>query len=240
MAENDVQYETRTVHSVRGLEARTLSKMQRDGWELVDQVEAPMLRSRLTFRRAKKPLPRWALVSGGLAVVIVVLVVVVGSLTEGDDAPRPEGVAEAASTAPVPDAAPTPLPSAVPTQAFPTPMIAEPVSDAEVLAAFNDYFEERAASGVVIAATVSDVTYLDGVITVTFNPEAAGLSQETFDYINPFPNLATLAATPIAFNDEIGNRVRPAVDMIRAVHIDGTSLGTLTHAEILALNGLSE
>jgi len=114
------------------------------------------------------------------------------------------------------------------------------VTDAEVLAVFKKFLDERAAGGVILAKAVSDVSYADGVVRVTFDAAKAGLSQEAFDRVNPFPNLSKFVATPIAFNDDIGNRIRPAVVSIETVRAGGLPLGTYSHEEILSLNGLSQ
>ena len=45
-----VKYETRSVKTVRGLEARTRAKLEQEGWEFVSQ-EQGTVRSELTFRR---------------------------------------------------------------------------------------------------------------------------------------------------------------------------------------------
>lgn len=241
MGESVPRYGTKTIHTVRGLEGRTLSKMEQDGWELVERAEAPMLRSKLTFRRQRKPLPRWAWIVGGTAAAAIVTAIVVGSITEGDSAPAPTAATTAAA-ATTPSVTPTrttpPTPS--PSSSTLDPAVTTPVTDAEVLAAFNDYFRERAATGVVLGKAVTNVTYAGRVVTVTFSPAAAGVSQQVFDSGNPFPNLAKFVATPIAFNDDLGNRIRPAVDTIQTIRDDGVSLGSYSHAEILALNELSE
>jgi hypothetical protein len=238
MADGDVRYETRTVQTVRGLEARTRAKWERDGWEFVEQTNGA-LRSALTFRRVKKPIPRWALIAGVALALAIVIGIIVGSLTEGDTAPAPSTSAEAAApSTPAESASTEPSATASSSAAAET----SPVTDAEVLATFNDYFAERASKNVVIAKAISEVTFSNGVLHVTFDPAHAGISQDLFDQINPYPNgdMGRFVASPIAFNDPTGNRIRPAVQSIVTTEADGTSLGTLDHAGILALNGLSQ
>ncbi|MCF3140952.1 hypothetical protein LRQ04_16995 [Paenarthrobacter sp. AR 02] len=67
-----VKYETRSVKTVRGLEARTRSKLEKEGWEFVSQ-EQGTVRSELTFRRPKPETP-WKLIGagGGLLALIIV------------------------------------------------------------------------------------------------------------------------------------------------------------------------
>lgn len=107
-----------------------------------------------------------------------------------------------------------------------------PATDDEVVAAFRDYLNERASSGVVIAKAVSDITFSDGVVRVTFDPALVGIDRDTFSSISPFQNLAEFVGTPIAFDDDLGKRIRPLVGSVETVFVDGTSAGTLTAQEI--------
>jgi len=236
-----VGYETKTVHAIRGREGKTRSKMEQDGWELVQQ-DPGALRSSLVFRRPKKPLPRNALIIGGSVAAVAVIGIIIGANTEGEPAPvetataiaRPEASARASDSAVV-------TPSATATTGVGAASAAAGASaatDAEVLQVFNDYFAERSAKGVVLAKAVSDVRFESGTVRVTFDPAKAGITKDQFDYINPFLNLASFVASPIAFNDDVGNRIRPSVQSIDTVASDGTSLGSFTHDQILALNEL--
>lgn len=54
----------------------------------------------------------------------------------------------------------------------------------------------------------------------------------------PSPDLASFVASPIAFNDDVGNRIRPSVQSIATVAPDGAPLGSFTHDQIFALNEL--
>lgn len=67
-----VKYETRSVKTVRGLEARTRAKLEKEGWEFVSQ-EQGTVRSELTFRRPKPETP-WKLIGagGGLLALLIV------------------------------------------------------------------------------------------------------------------------------------------------------------------------
>ncbi|KRF04691.1 hypothetical protein ASH00_13875 [Arthrobacter sp. Soil782] len=67
-----VKYETRSVKTVRGLEARTRAKLEKEGWEFVSQ-EQGTVRSELTFRRRKPETP-WKLIGagGGLLALLIV------------------------------------------------------------------------------------------------------------------------------------------------------------------------
>lgn len=70
---DDEQYELKTVQVVRGAEARSVSKWQRSGWELVDEQRGK-LRTTLTFRR-RKPKPPWRLFAAVAAVLAIVGVI---------------------------------------------------------------------------------------------------------------------------------------------------------------------
>jgi hypothetical protein len=145
--------------------------------------------------------------------------------------------ADQSTTQPPTTTAPTT--SAPPTSA-PTPTEAAPVTDAEVVAAFQSYVDERAAAGVVIAQAVTDVSFSDRVLRVTFDPAAKGIDQALFDQVNVFDNLGDFMSTPIAFNNDLGIRLRPAIDSIETMRADGTPLGTRTTAEVIELNELEE
>ena len=111
MPDGEIRYETMTVTTVRGLESRSITKWEKEGWEFLSQQEQPMLRTSLTFRRVK-PKPPWLLI-GGFAGVFVVLaaIITVMSLITGDD----EELASP-STSPT-SAAPAQAPTSAPTQA---------------------------------------------------------------------------------------------------------------------------
>ena len=253
MVDDLPQYRTNTVRTIRGLEASAIAKHQADGWELVSQVPGTMLRTELNFRKLK-PNPWWhklpAPVNGLIARVIAnprskwvagaaVFAILAGIITIGAIAEnsRPEIVAlepTASSSAPVKPAA-TPTPTLTETAA------ASAVADEEVVAVFQDFINERAAAGVVLAQTVSSITYVDRVVVVTFDPAAAGIDQATFDFVlEGSENVAYFVASPVAFSDEVGDRMRPAIDSIVTVAADGTPLGTYSAAQILELNGLSK
>ena len=59
---DEIKYEYKTVQTVRGTDGLVISKMQKDGWELVEQLPG-RLRTTLNFRRPKRPLP-WRLFAG--------------------------------------------------------------------------------------------------------------------------------------------------------------------------------
>lgn len=85
MGEERPRYETRTVKSVRGMEARAAAKWERDGWEVISQSQG-RVQSELHIRRAvpKRSWRTWA-VGGGAAAAVAVVVVLGASGVFGED-----------------------------------------------------------------------------------------------------------------------------------------------------------
>jgi hypothetical protein len=82
---DEIKYEYKTVRAVRGTDSFVISKMHKDGWELLEQAPGT-LRSTLNFRRPKKPQP-WLLI-GAAAAVLMVLAIVIGvaaALSDGGE-----------------------------------------------------------------------------------------------------------------------------------------------------------
>ncbi len=235
MADREPKYENKTVRVVRGMEARTISKWERDGWELVGQSDERLFRTKLDFRRVKSIKRLYpVLLALGLFIVAAGGIALLASLPRTDPQESVESptVATSATTAPTPSPAEETL-SAAPSEAT-------EVTEQEVVDVFWAFFRERAESGVMVGKAVTDVDFSDGIVTVIFTPAAAGVDQQTFDALNAFDNLAYFASTPVAFNDEVGNRLRPVINAIETVRFDGEPLGTISRAEILALNGLDQ
>src|SRR3954454_23062817 len=84
---------------MRGTEARSIAKWQKDGWELVDQSTGT-LQVTLNFRKRKPPLPVWQMLIGGAVAMILVGIIGVGALLE-----RAGGAQDAQATEPTPMAA---------------------------------------------------------------------------------------------------------------------------------------
>ena len=90
MADDDVQYESKDVRAIRGTEARTIAKWQKDGWELVTQSQGPLLQTKLTFRRPKPKTP-WRLLAvlGGFVLLLIIFAVIMGAIQGGGSSPEP-------------------------------------------------------------------------------------------------------------------------------------------------------
>ena len=110
---DDVKYLYKTVQAVRGTEARSITKWQNQGWELVDQTPG-RLRTTLNFRRPQ-PKPPWLLIGavGGVALVLLAIFGIVAAVqaVTGDDSPAP-----AAAASETPTETPTETPSEAPTE----------------------------------------------------------------------------------------------------------------------------
>ncbi|GHG05025.1 DUF4839 domain-containing protein [Streptomyces filamentosus] len=105
-----IRYEHKTVQAVRGTDGLVISKMQKDGWELVGQTQG-MLRSTLDFRRPKKPVPR--LLIGAAAGGFVVLAIIIGVAAALEDEDEKESSKPTTATASAePSATPAPAGSA--------------------------------------------------------------------------------------------------------------------------------
>lgn len=129
-AAEEVQYLTQVVKTMRGREARTRSKMENQGWELVSQNQGTLLTG-MIFRRPKPKNPllqifralssAWAsfrrlapksqlIASGVVAAVLLAGIVGVSVAASGGGA-----APEAAPAAPTPTPEATPTPSQMPT-----------------------------------------------------------------------------------------------------------------------------
>lgn len=114
MADDDIRYELKTVRTIRGTEARTTAKWQKDGWELLTQSQG-RLQTQITFRRPKAKLPlRLLAVSGGVVLLIIVFAVIMGAIqgaggsSEPTTSPTQDAVTQSAPPTEEPTDEPTP------------------------------------------------------------------------------------------------------------------------------------
>lgn len=102
------KFEHKTVKTVRGTDGVVIAKMQKAGWELIDQTPGTV-RTALTFRRRKKLSP-WIPI--GAAAVVLTGVITVGAVLEVDDqkpeADKPDMAASFAPSTPTPSEPATP------------------------------------------------------------------------------------------------------------------------------------
>lgn len=85
MAGDDAQYEFKSVQTMRGMEARTMAKLQKDGWEFVTESQGPLLRTKMTFRRVKPKQPWYVWGAGVGALLLLGIIIAVNAISGGDD-----------------------------------------------------------------------------------------------------------------------------------------------------------
>lgn len=125
---DEVQYEFKSVRAIRGTESRSITKWEKDGWELVDQDHGK-LQTTLNFRRPKASVP-WALVGATAAAIVLIFAVVAGvavALQSDDDGKEPTASPTTTTGTEIQEPSGTPEPSdtVVSTQT-PTPSPTEP------------------------------------------------------------------------------------------------------------------
>lgn len=153
----DVKYETRSVKAVRGLEARTRAKLEKDGWEFVSQ-EQGTVRSELNFRRPKPEIP-WKLIGiGGGTFTVLIVVLLTISASGGGDSPSNNAGA-------LPSVAPSqvsPSPSRVPPTETSTPSV-EPAPAAPAITDITvDELLDRLNSAQMGGIEIADQFHLTG------------------------------------------------------------------------------
>lgn len=150
---SDVQYITRSVKTVRGLEARTRSKLEKEGWEFVSQTQGT-IRSELNFRRPKPKTPwKWIGIGGGVIAILLVVLIATGAISDSDDA---DSVAAPTSTSSQAAPTKTSAPSVDPEPAAPEPVVA-PAPEISV-----DELLDRLNSAGMGGLTVGDRFHLTG------------------------------------------------------------------------------
>lgn len=126
-----VKYETKTVKTVRGMEARTRAKHESDGWEFVSQTEGTV-RSELHFRRPKPNVPwKWIGAGGGLIAILIVVLGLTGALTpkvSAGDAVTPISSPTASETVTAEPTVATPEPTVTTTTPEPAPATSAPAT----------------------------------------------------------------------------------------------------------------
>jgi hypothetical protein len=145
-----VKYETKSVKTIRGIEARTRATLEKEGWEFVSQTQGT-LRSELNFRRPKPETP-WKLIGigAGLLGLLIVVLLIVNALGGGDTS------SNGAKT----------MPSATPSQIAPTaastPSVAPAPADPVVTAITVDELLDKLNSGKSSGIKVGDRFRLTG------------------------------------------------------------------------------
>jgi len=81
MADDEVKTETKSVQAFRGMEARTVTKWERDGWRLVTQSPGK-LRTELTLERERPKVSKKTLIGAAAALVVQPIIITIGVITE--------------------------------------------------------------------------------------------------------------------------------------------------------------
>ncbi|MBP1325318.1 hypothetical protein JOF28_000550 [Leucobacter exalbidus] len=167
------------------------------------------------------------------AIAVVLLIGVIGNLASGTSSDQISDGDDVTTSAPEK----TEVVEKVPTEPEEPPAAdaSSPPTADDVIAAFQEFIDERAASGVMIAQAVSSVQFENGEVLVTFDPAANGVSPDVMGDLNPFDNMAEFIGTPMAFTNEEGKWLRQSVTSVRTQMADGTDLGSLTTAEIFRM-----
>lgn len=117
MADANVKYQHKIVQAIRGTEARSISKWESQGWELVDQTPGK-LRTTLSFRKPAPKVP-WLPIAALLGVGVLILATVgIASLFQGDDDEAPSATSAVSTPTPsdIPSETPYEEPGEAPTE----------------------------------------------------------------------------------------------------------------------------
>lgn len=221
------------------MEARTRAKLEKEGWEFVSQKQS-RVQTTLVFRKPNTKVPRALWIGlGGVLVVLFVFIGIMAAITGGDDEQAAEAPPGPTATVEEPSVAPSSEPTVAPAPVEPAEPAVTPATDEEILALFQAFFDERKAAGVTFAQAITGVSFANRTLSVTFDSAAVGMDWAAFDYLTPFAdNYANFVITPMAFNDDIGPRLRASVDNTETFQADGVPRGTVTTAEVIRLNEL--
>ena len=175
MADDDVQYELKTVQAIRSTEARTIANWEKLGWEFVSQDKGT-LRTEIKFRRPRRQLP-WRLIAvgGGALAVLIAIGAAFGLFDEesGTAAPPAPVVVETTTAAPVP----TPSAAATPTEeTFLTTATATPVEDSVLTVENNSDLAELLRLGDYCSGTIADFAAKYQGQTITFDGNIAAMN----------------------------------------------------------------
>ncbi|WP_440711955.1 hypothetical protein [Gordonia sp. FQ] len=107
-----------------------------------------------------------------------------------------------------------------------------PPTDEQIVETFNEWVRERADAGVMLAQSVTSVSFADGRLTVVLDPAKSSAQYWALLECSPYDNHAELFGVPAAFDDEDGIWLRGRVAEVEVVDVDGRPLGTLTTAEL--------
>lgn len=222
------------------MEIRSRTNWEAQGWEFVSQ-EQGRVQSTLTFRKPNTKLPVWAWAVPAAVVVVGFSIIIVMNIVSGGGDVSAKPVASSLPTTTVAEPVVTPSggPTVAPAPSEPAAVVVSPVSDGEVVAFFQTYFDERRAAGVVFAQAITGVTFANRILQVTFDSAAVGMDWQTFDYVTPFgDNYAEFVVNPMASSVGIAPNVRASMDAVETFQADGTPRGMLTTEWVVEMNEL--
>lgn len=81
MADDEVKTEKKSVQALRGMEARTVTKWEEEGWRLISQSPGK-LRTELTFERERPKVSKKALIGAAAVLVVIAIIISIGVITE--------------------------------------------------------------------------------------------------------------------------------------------------------------
>ncbi|GGF50673.1 hypothetical protein GCM10010922_28230 [Microbacterium sorbitolivorans] len=182
MVSSEAEYETRVVRSVRGMENRTISKWEKEGWEVVSQATGKV-RSEITIRRAKpKSRLRAIAIAGSAAAAALAVVIVIGVISEQRSGNSDEDPSSAAADGPseqqessesaAPEEAPTPTEISEPEVSASNDPVMTPEGDAEFgdLLTLRDYCDPSIAE--FIEKHHGETVAFDGNVSYMANHES--------------------------------------------------------------------
>ncbi|MDN6845945.1 hypothetical protein ACTXJ8_14825 [Corynebacterium variabile] len=112
---------------------------------------------------------------------------------------------------------------------------ATPPTDEQIIQAFRDYIAERAGADNQWAQSVTDVSFADGRVTITLDPEQAGDEHGallTGEMQDPIESLMD----PVGFNNDTSRWLRQRVQQLTVKDVDGRKLSEISTAELAERN----
>jgi hypothetical protein len=190
----EIVYEHRYVKVVRGFEAKSRTKWERDGWEFLSE-EQGMAQTTLSFRREKPKLSKLGILSAAGFALVLVAIITVGAINEGNS-PSGSGQNQSDQNNSITEE-PSPekdLPTDEPTLEPEITEEPEPVGPVETLSQSNarstaeDYINSSgfSRSGLIDQLkfegySTADATYAVDAIEVDWNEQAARTAQAYLD-----------------------------------------------------------
>jgi hypothetical protein len=113
-----------------------------------------------------------------------------------------------------------------------------PATDEDLSAAVQEFMDERAEDGVMLAQSVTEVSADGGVVTVIFNPSQAGAETDALLSLAPYDNFAEFASTPFVWTTPESTNLRGSLTRVDTFLSTGEDLGSLTVEEISEMHDL--